>query len=130
MKKTGKNNFNNLIHRRLSEILIFESKDPRFNRVTISRVLAEPNLSSAKVHVSIFPTEKKEELIKSLNIASGFFSRQLGKILKTRNTPKLSFIYDTGYDNSDDIDKLLGKVLPKNPKTQFNIKETINSKIS
>ncbi len=116
MKKIKKKNFNNLIQRRLSEVLILECKDPRFNRVTISRVEAEPNLSSAKVHVSIFPSEQQDELIKSLNQASGFFSRQIGKILKTRNTPQLSFVYDTGYDHSDEIETLLRKVLPKNPR--------------
>jgi len=117
MKKQSKNNFNNLVHRRLSEIFVFESKDPRFKRVTISRVEAEPNLSSAKVHVSIFPSKQQEELIKSLNLASGFFSKQLGKILKTRNTPQLTFIYDAGYDHSDAIDKLLKRVFPKDSKT-------------
>ena len=86
MKKTFKNNLNNLVQRRLSEILIFESKDPRFKRVTISRVEAGQNLSFAKVHVSIFPSEHQDELISSLNRASGYFSMQLGKILKTRNT--------------------------------------------
>jgi len=127
MKKISKNNFNNLVQRRLSEILIFESKDPRFKKVTISRVEAAPNLSSAKVHVSIFPSMQQEKLIKSLNLASGFFSRQLGKILKTRNTPQLSFIYDAGYDHSDSIEKLLKIVLPKNSKTQNKFQQKLNS---
>ena len=127
MKKINKNNFNNLVHRRLSEILVFESKDPRFKKVTISRVEASPNLSSAKVHVTIFPSMQQEELIKSLNLASGFFSRQLGKMLKTRNTPKLSFIYDAGYDHSDSIEKLLKIVLPKNSKTQNKFQQKLNS---
>ena len=113
MKKKVKNNFNNLVQRRLSEILIFESKDPRFNRVTISRVEARQSLSFAKVHVSIFPSDHQDELISSLNKASGFFSRQLGKILKTRNTPQLSFVYDTGFDHSDEIEKLLKTVVQK-----------------
>ena len=113
MKKKVKNNFNNLVQRRLSEILIFESKDPRFSRVTISRVEARQSLSFAKVHVSIFPSDQQDELILSLNRASGFFSRQLGKILKTRNTPQLSFVYDSGYDHSDEIEKLLKTTVQK-----------------
>ncbi|MBC8259870.1 MAG: 30S ribosome-binding factor RbfA [SAR324 cluster bacterium] len=113
MHKTGRSNFSTLVHRRLSEVLLFESKDPRFSKVTISRVEAGPNLSNAKVFVSIFPTEGQEELIEALNRAAGFFSRQLGKVLKTRNTPQLSFVYDSGFDHSDEIEILLRSVLPE-----------------
>ena len=112
MNKAGKSNLSTLVHRRLSEVLLFESNDPRFRNVTISRVEASANLSCAKVYVSIFPPEGHEELIKSLNHASGFFSRQLGQILKTRNTPQLLFKYDAGYDHSDEIETLLRDVIP------------------
>ena len=102
-----------MVHRRLSEILLFESKDPRFSKVTISRVEAAPNMSSARVHFSIFPSTGQQELVDSLNKAAGFFSIQLGKVLKTRNTPQLTFVYDAGFDHSDEIEILLRSVLPK-----------------
>jgi ribosome-binding factor A len=113
MKKTGRSSFSTLVHRRLSEILLFESKDPRFSKVTISRVEAAPNMSSARVHFSIFPSTGQLELVDSLNKAAGFFSLQLGKMLKTRNTPQLTFVYDAGFDHSDEIEILLRSVLPK-----------------
>ncbi|MEE3265467.1 MAG: 30S ribosome-binding factor RbfA [SAR324 cluster bacterium] len=113
MKKTGRSNFSTLVQRRLSEILLFESKDPRFKRVTISRVEAAPNMSSAKVHVTIFPSTGQQKLVDSLNNAAGYFSIQLGKVLKTRNTPQLTFVYDAGFDHSDEIEMLLRSVLPK-----------------
>ena len=113
MKKTGRSSFSTLVKRSLSEILLFESKDPRFKRVTISRVEAAPNMSSAKVHVTIFPSTGQQKLVDSLNNAAGFFSIQLGKVLKTRNTPQLTFVYDAGFDHSDEIEMLLRSVLPK-----------------
>lgn len=113
MHKTSRSNFSTLVHRRLSEVLLFQSSDPRFSKVTISRVETSPSLTSAKVYVSIFPTKGKEELIASLNHASGFFSRKLGKVLKTRNTPHLTFEYDRGFDHSDEIEILLRNVLPE-----------------
>ena len=127
MKKTRKNNINNLIHRRLSEILVLESKDPRFKKVTISRVEADPSLSFAKVLVSIFPSEGEIELIAMLNNASGFFSRQLGKILNTRKTPQLKFIYDAGYDYSDEIENLLKSVLQKESNTLHRTNNDLSS---
>ena len=113
MKKTGRNSFSTLVHRRLSEILLFESKDPRFSKVTITRVEAATNMSSARVHFSIFPSTGQQELVDSLNKAAGYFSIQLGKVLKTRNTPQLTFLYDPGFDHSDEIEILLRSVLPK-----------------
>ena len=118
MNKSGKTNLSSLVHRRLSEVLIFESNDPRFSNVTISRVEASGNLSFAKVFVSIFPPEGQEDLIKSLNHASGFFSRQLGQVLNTRNTPQLVFKYDSGFDHSDEIETLLKGVLPEDSNSQ------------
>ena len=112
MKKTvKKNNFNNILQRRISEILLLESKDPRFKKVTISRVETVAGLSFAKVLVSIFPSEGQKELVNSLNRASGFFRKKLGEILNTRNTPQLKFVYDGGYDHTDEIEKLLKSVL-------------------
>ena len=113
MNKSGKTNLSSMVHRRLSEVLLFESNDPRFSNVTISRVEACGNLSFAKVFVSIFPPEGHNELIKSLNNASGFLSRKLGQVLTTRNTPQLIFKYDSGFDHSDEIETLLKGVLPE-----------------
>ena len=113
MNKSGKTNLSSLVHRRLSEVLLFESNDPRFSNVTISRVEASNNLTLAKVFVSIFPPERHNELIKSLNNASGFLSRKLGQVLNTRNTPQLIFKYDSGFDHSDEIETLLKGVLPE-----------------
>ena len=118
MKKSGKTNLSSLVHRRLSEVLLFESNDPRFSNVTISRVEASGNLSIAKIFVSIFPPEGHDDLIKSLNHASGFFSRQLGQVLNTRNTPQLIFKYDSGFDHSDEIEKLLKGILPEDSNPQ------------
>ena len=121
MIKADKKNLSSLVHRRLSEVLLLESNDPRFSNVTISRVEASGNLSFAKVFVSIFPPEEHDDLIKSLNHASGFFSRQLGQVLNTRNTPQLVFKYDSGFDHSDEIESLLKGVLPEDSNTQQKI---------
>ena len=118
MNKSGKTNTSSLIQRRLSEVLLFESSDPRFSNVTISRVEASGNMAFAKVFVSVFPPEGHENLVKSLNQASGFFSRQLGQVLSTRNTPQLLFKYDSGYDHSDEIETLLKEVVPQDLNVQ------------
>jgi len=119
MNKSGKTNLSSLVHRRLSEVLLFESNDPRFSNVTISRVEASGNLTLARVFVSIFPSQGHNELIKSLNNASGFLGRKLGHVLKTRNTPQLIFKYDPGFDHSDEIETLLKGVLPEDSRDHY-----------
>lgn len=96
-----------MVQKKLSDIILRESKDPRFSGVTISRVDAAPDMSSARVYYSIYPPEHIENLTQSLNKAAGFFSQRLGRVLTTRNTPKLVFVYDAGFDYSMEMDQLL-----------------------
>ena len=107
MRRIGNTHLETLVHRNLAEIFHTQSGDPRFSEVTISRVETSPNLSFARVFVSVFPSEDKQKIIKTLNHAASFFSRQLGNTLKTHNTPRLQFIYDSGFDHSDEIEKTI-----------------------
>ncbi|MGK5092528.1 30S ribosome-binding factor RbfA [Deltaproteobacteria bacterium TL4] len=107
MRHNRAGNYNVLVQKKLSEILLRKSKDPRFERVTVSRVETDSDCSFAKVYVSIFPSDETDALVESLNRAAGFFSSSLGKILYTRNTPKLVFVYDAGFDYSMEIESLL-----------------------
>ena len=118
MRRAGHSHVKNLVHRKLTQVLHRESNDPRFEGITISRVETSSDLSFAKVLVSHsgiwsdgkstgINEEQQKELIDSLNRASGFFSKKLGKSLSTRNTPKLHFVYDPGFDHSDEIEKLI-----------------------
>ena len=67
MRRNPRLHRNVLVQRHLSEIFVRESSDPRFQRVTVSRVEASKDMSFAKVFVSVFPSEGKAELVESLN---------------------------------------------------------------
>ena len=91
MKKKGRINFSTLVHRRLSEIILLESKDPRFKKVTISRVEAAPNMSSARVYVSIFPSTGNQKLVDLKKKAAGFiYDKNTVKKLFIEIAPKYS----------------------------------------
>ena len=102
-----------LLQRKLSQILLKQSNDPRFERVTITRVQPAPDFSTALVFVSIFPSQDTEELTASLNHASGYLGMRLAKVLNKRRTPKLKFVYDLGFDHSAVLDKTLKKLHKK-----------------
>jgi ribosome-binding factor A len=101
-------------------ILGGQVKDPRVGPfVSVTRVEAARDLSVARVFVSVFPepepepaegeagsearaeAEKRsrdrlELAVEGLGRAAGFIQSQLGKRMKTRLTPKLSFMADKG----------------------------------
>ncbi len=82
-------------------ILQHELKDPRLGMATVSGVELSPDLAYGKVFVTFLnllteshdpDTEKKG--IKILQEASGFIRMLLGKAIRLRVVPELTFIYD------------------------------------
>ena len=79
--------------------------------VTVSEVRVSPDLSVAKVYVSIFPSDKQEAvmgLLQENNKAlRGEIGRAVGKQL--RIVPELVFYLDTSLDYAANIEELLKK---------------------
>ena len=99
---------NELLRHKLSAILQRHANDPRFAQVTISSVTLSRDKGHARVTVSSYdPQVDREDLVASLNRAAGFFSQALGRTLKTRLTPRVSFHYDHGFDHAQEIEILL-----------------------
>jgi len=93
-------------------ILSGKIKDPRVSTfLTITRVDVSGDLGFAKVYVSSFMDEKQtKQGVRGLESASGFIQSTLGKKLKLRQFPHLSFVYDesikVGFDMVRRIDSL------------------------
>jgi len=79
--------------------------------VTVSEVRVSPDLSIAKVYVSIFPSEKQEEVMKLLKENNKAIRGELGrKVAKQlRIVPELDFYLDTTLDYVEHIEELLKK---------------------
>ena len=79
--------------------------------VTVSEVRVSPDLSVAKVYVSIFPSEKQEEVMKLLEENNKAIRGELGrKVAKQlRIVPELDFYLDTTLDYVEHIEELLKK---------------------
>lgn len=102
---------NEAVKQKLSTILLREAQDPRFQSVTITDVSLAKDLTFARVGFACYDGGTDiGPLTESLNRAAGFFSHLLARSLATRNTPKLHFHYDRGFDHAHEIDKLLDEV--------------------
>ncbi len=96
------------IQRELAGLVRLELKDPGLSMVSILDVQVTRDLSHARVFFSVLNQDDAPACIEALDRATGFLQREIGHRLKTRVTPKLSFIYDDtdirGREMSDLID--------------------------
>jgi ribosome-binding factor A len=92
----------------LAELLMHEIKDPRLGFVTVTEVRVSPDLSHARVFISILGGEDEEQsALEALGSAKGFLRREIGRRVRLRHTPELHFEVDRTLDHSDRIEELL-----------------------
>jgi ribosome-binding factor A len=85
-----------------------ELKDPRIGFVTLTGVDTAPDLSHAKVFVSVYGKQaEKNSTIEGLQAASPFLQRLIGDELHLKRTPTLEFVYDASIDQGMRIQALL-----------------------
>ena len=79
--------------------------------VTVSEVRVSPDLSLAKVFVSIFPSAKADAVMQLLQDNVRALRGELGRIVakQLRIVPELAFLLDTSLDYAEHIDELLKK---------------------
>ena len=92
-------------------MLLNDIKDPRIGFVTVTDVEMTGDLREAKIFVSIMGgDEQVKNSLEGLNSALGFIRREIGKRIRLRFTPEISFALDTSLDYGDHIQKLLLQV--------------------
>jgi ribosome-binding factor A len=96
------------LQRELSELIRRQVKDPRVHLVTITDVDVSPDLSNAKVLISVLGSDSPQpEVTNALNHAAGFLRHTLGRTLKLRSIPELRFQYDDTLDRAARLDALI-----------------------
>ncbi len=91
----------NLLRNEISSMIIKnEIKDPRVSSfVTITHVQVSKDLAYAKIYVSsVEGPEQLTSAVAGLNHASGFIQGCIGKRIRLRFTPRLTFIEDHSID--------------------------------
>ncbi len=97
-----------LLQREIADLIQRRVKDPRVAKVTITGVKVSADLRHAKVYYcSIGLAEERDSVATGLRKASGFIRAQLGRRVRLKHTPELTFFYDTSFDYAEKIDHLL-----------------------
>jgi ribosome-binding factor A len=83
-------------------------KDPRIGFITVTRVSLTADLRTARVYVGVLGEPgQRDKSLAGLRQAAGYIRREVGRRIRARHTPELSFHYDTGLDATDRIAQIL-----------------------
>lgn len=79
--------------------------------VSVSEVKISPDLSIAKIYVSVFPFDKSEAVMSILDENSRALRGELGNKMRNqlRIVPEINFYLDSTLDYAEHIDELLKK---------------------
>ena len=93
METTRQNKIARLIQKELSEIFLLQTKSMPGVLVSVSIVRISPDMSYARVYLSVFPSDRSEEIVKNINA----------------NMKSIRFELDDSLDYAEKIDELLKK---------------------
>ena len=102
---------NESVRQVLSEALP-ELKDPRIGFVTVTAVETSTDLRHARVFVSVFGSERKQQAsIDGLTAAHGVLQARIGRELRMKRTPQLTFEYDRTVEEGVRMSKLIDELV-------------------
>lgn len=105
-----------LIRKEISQMLVKSVKDPRIGFITITRVTVSEDCRSAKIYYSVAGTQaEKESSMKGLESAKGYVRKELGRRIRLRYTPDLTFEFDPSIEYAIHIEELIQRIHEKEP---------------
>ena len=110
MESTRQKKVSRQLLKDLSEILQLKGRDLiGTSLVSVTVVRISPDLSIARVYISVFGVENKEALLTKMNQQSYAIRKKLGERIRNqmRKVPELKFFLDDSVDYSQHIEDLL-----------------------
>ncbi|GAA0461602.1 30S ribosome-binding factor RbfA [Alkalibacillus silvisoli] len=108
MSNLRANRVSEQMKKELGDILSRKIKDPRVGFVTVTDVQVSGDLQQAKVFISIFgEDQQKEDTLVGLAKSKGFIRTEIGKRIRLRKTPEISFEIDEAIQYGNKIERIL-----------------------
>ena len=100
-----------LLQKELSEIFRLETAKTTGVLVSVSAVRVSPDLSIARVYLSVFPGDKANAIVNNISANAKSVRYDLAQRVRyqLRKVPELNFYVDDSLDYIDNIDSLLAK---------------------
>ena len=111
MQETRQNKIARLLQKELSLIFQQQTRATQGTMVSVTRVKISPDLSICTAYLSIFPSEKGQEILANINASNKAVRYELGTRVRNqlRIIPELRFFIDDSLDYIEHIDELLKK---------------------
>lgn len=111
MQETRQNRVARLLQKELATIFQSQTQATHGVMVSVTQVRVSPDLSICTAYLSIFPSEKADEIIKNITANEKSIRYDLGTRVRNqlRIVPELRFFIDDSLDYIEHIDELLKK---------------------
>ena len=111
MQETRQNRIARLLQKELSLIFQTQTRSMHGVMVSVTRCRISPDLSICTGYLSIFPSERGEEILKNINANAQTIRYDLGTRVRNqlRIIPEVRFFLDDSLDYIEKIDRLLEK---------------------
>lgn len=111
MQETRQNRIARLLQKELSIIFQAQTRMMHGVMVSVTRCRISPDLSICTAYLSIFPSERGEEILKNITANEKSVRYELGTRVRNqlRIIPELRFFVDDSLDYLERIDELLKK---------------------
>ena len=109
MQETRQNKIARLLQKELSIIFQEQTRVMHGTMVSVTRARISPDLSVCTAYLSIFPSERADELLKNIEKNNSQIRYTLGQRVRhqLRIVPELRFFIDDSLDYIEHIDELL-----------------------
>ena len=111
MQETRQNKIARLLQKELAQIFQEQTRAMHGVMVSVTRAKVSSDLSICTAYLSVFPSERGEEIIGNVNANMKTIRYELGTRIRNqvRVIPELRFFIDDSLDYIDRIDELLKK---------------------
>lgn len=111
MQETRQARISRLLQKELADIFQSQTRMMRGVLVSVTRVKISPDLSICTAYLSVFPSDKGEELLENIRGNDKSVRYELGTRVRNqlRIIPELRFFLDDSLDYLEKIDGLLKK---------------------
>ena len=110
MESTRQKKVSRLIQKEVADIFLKRGSELAHGKmVSVTKVRVSPDLSFARVFISIYPSTGQNDILKSIQDHSPKIRFEMGQKIRRqlRIVPEIAFFIDDSLDYIDKIDKLL-----------------------
>ncbi len=111
METTRQNKVARLLQKELSDMFQRQTAAMHGVLVSVSKCRVSPDISVCRAYLSVFPSERAQEIVSNINANVKSVRFELGKRvrLQLRIIPELKFFVDDSLDYDEHIGELLAK---------------------